>query len=400
MNTNKILETEKKVLKVYKNCNPSIHFVDKSKKKINSRKLSMDNLILHNLKFPKKMFQGASLLDCGAGTGDTTISFNNWGANCTLIDINDEALTRAKLVFKKFKKIGSKNYFKKQSIFNLKLKKKFDIVTSIGVIHHTEYPLLALKKISKFVKNDGFLILGCATPEGFFQRNLQRYIISNFANLNNGVEVEQVAKYLFKNHLIRAHKFSRRSIKAIIHDTYVNPKIHGLTFDEINKNLQKEFSFYSAAPNIDQVINPDSPLTYNSDYFTRLKNMTLLSNLTWMHNADQYFNYLKNDNKKLKDLKIITNKISKSFNNFSSETKINKKEINKLLSKNITLCKKNLIKTNIINEHKKFLLEVKSLFNNIEKKNINKTKDFLNKNKILFKKSSGLGNNYYIFQKK
>ena len=392
--------TEDKVLKVYQNENPSIHFVEKSNEKLKNRSDSMSNLIFHNLKFPKKMFKNTNILDVGAGTGDTSIIFNHWGANCTLVDMNYKAIKRAKMIFKKIALKKTKNKFIKSSIFNLKLKKKFDIVTSIGVVHHTEDPTYALERISKYVKKEGYLIIGCASPEGFFQRNLQRYIITCFANLNDEESIEKIARHLFKKHLLRANKYGKRTIKAIVADTYINPKIHCLNPIKINKALKKEFIFYSSAPSINSYFNPDSPLTYKSDYFINMKNLTLLNCLTWMHNAGQYNNLLKNDNKNLRDLNSLTDKLSNIFNNFNPETKINKKKINKILLKKINLCKNNLIQTDILSEHKKFLLEVKLLFKNLEKKDINKTKVFLDKCKILFKKSSGLGNNYYIYQKK
>ena len=148
------------------------------------------------------MFEKANLIDIGAGTGDA-IFFNNWGADCTLMEMNKYALDRAKKIFKKISKKNTRNKFINASIFKKNLKKKYDIVTSIGVIHHTASPKIALKKISKLVRNDGYLILGVATDEGFFQRNLQRYIISLFTKLDNYEEVEKIAFKLFKENIFR-----------------------------------------------------------------------------------------------------------------------------------------------------------------------------------------------------
>ncbi len=83
------------------------------------------------------MFEKANLIDIGGGTGDTAIFFNSWGANCTLMEMNKYALERAKKIFKKISKKNTENKFINASIFKKNLKKKYDIVTSIGVIHHT-----------------------------------------------------------------------------------------------------------------------------------------------------------------------------------------------------------------------------------------------------------------------
>ncbi len=282
--SNKLKKIEKSVLKVYQKNNPSIHFVIENPKKFNLRKTNLENLIFENLKFPKKMFNGASLIDFGAGTGDTTISYNNWGANCTLVDMNQIALNRAKLVFKKLSKNKTKNTFVKGSIFENKLKnKQYDIVSSIGVIHHTANPVLAIKKISNYVKKNGFLILGAATNEGFFQRNLQRLIIRKFSNFNNHKKIEMIASRLFSENIKRAKKFGGRSIKAIIHDTYVNPKIKGISFYEILKCLGNNFSYHSSAPDMNFFKNFDSPLSYKENDFIRFRHLTSISKILMMN---------------------------------------------------------------------------------------------------------------------
>jgi len=48
------------------------------------------------------MFDGCSLIDFGAGTGENTIQFANWGAKYTLVDVNDKACTLAQKVFKTY----------------------------------------------------------------------------------------------------------------------------------------------------------------------------------------------------------------------------------------------------------------------------------------------------------
>ena len=95
---------EKNVLKVYQKENPSIHYILENDKKKKLREKNLKNLIFENLKFPKKMFEKANLIDIGAGTGDTAIFFNNWGADCTLMEMNKYALDRAKKILKKYQK--------------------------------------------------------------------------------------------------------------------------------------------------------------------------------------------------------------------------------------------------------------------------------------------------------
>lgn len=396
----KLREIEESVLKIYQKNNPSIHFVLESNKKFKKRKLDLEKLIFGNLKFPKKMFQNINLIDFGAGTGDTTIAYNSWGANCTLVDMNSNALKRAKKIFKKLSKKNSKNKFIKSSIFENKLKnKKYDIVTSIGVIHHTANPKLALKKISNFVKREGYLIFGAATDDGFFQRNLQRIIINKFAKFKEHKKIEQIALKLFSENIYRANKFGGRSIKAIIHDTYINPKIKGISFDDILYVLGKKFSYFSSAPDVNFIKNYDSPLSYNTDYFMKLKNLTSLSKIFMMSNSENYIKKYVKLNSKLKKFSNLNLKLVNSASDFNYKKKVNFTK----LKKNILEYKKNFLKIStmeeVFYEHKTFLNELEILIKNFNKYDLDQMRKYIINCKILFKKSGGLGNNYYIFRR-
>lgn len=391
---------EKSVLKIYKKNNPSIHFVLEDIKKFKNRKSNLEKLIFDNLKFPKKMFQNASLIDFGAGTGDTTICYNNWGANCTLIDMNSDALVRAKKIFKKLSNKKTSNRFIKSSIFEYKIKRKqYDIVSSIGVIHHTGNPKLALKKISKFVKKDGFLILGAATDEGFFQRNLQRIIINKFANIEDHNQTEKVALKLFSENILRAKKFGGRSSKAIIHDTYINPQIKGISFETIYDVLGKNFSYFSSAPDLCFIKNMDSPLSYNSDYFYKFKNITQLSKTLMMSNSQAFDKKFLNLNAKLKNFSKANFNLVNEVSNFNQNKKIKLKNLNYNFTKYRTAFNKINSFDEIFNEHKTFIKELETLILNLNNYNLNQMKKFISNCNVLFKKSSGLGNNYYIFKR-
>ena len=79
----------------------------------------------------------------------------------------------------------------------------------------------------KITQKGGFFILGIGETNGFFQRNLQRYILYSVCKNEN--EIIRFSKLLFKNHLNRAQKFSGRTKDEIIYDTYLNPKINTLS---------------------------------------------------------------------------------------------------------------------------------------------------------------------------
>jgi ubiquinone/menaquinone biosynthesis C-methylase UbiE len=396
----KLKKVEKNVLKIYEKNNPSIHFVLEDLKKFKQRKSNLENLIFNNLKFPKKMFAQSDLIDFGAGTGDTSISYNNWGADCTLVDMNQLALNRAMKVFKKLSKKNTKNKFVKASIFDNKINnKKYDIVSSIGVIHHTADPSLALKRISKFVKNDGYLILGCATNEGFFQRNLQRLIISKFADFDNHEEIERIALELFSENLYRGKKFGGRSIKAIIHDTYINPKIKGISFNEILKSLGKRFDYYSSAPDVNIIKSFDSPLSYKENIFSKFQNLTAVSKILMMSNSDHIRNKYNLANKKLQKINNLNLNLTNNVSDFNKSKKVNLKKFRYDLKKYKSKFSKTTLINYIFDEHKIFIYELEKLILNLDKYSLKEMRKYIDSCKILFKKSGGLGNNYYIFKR-
>ena len=117
---------------------------------------------LHNLlrkrgrlKIQKKI---NSVIEFGCGTGwfSNSVSYY-YGKQITAIDFTEKALDIAKSVSKK---LNLKNNFKSCDIFDYQDSVKYDLVLSLGVLHHTKDCEAAFKKISKFVKPGGYLYVG------------------------------------------------------------------------------------------------------------------------------------------------------------------------------------------------------------------------------------------------
>ena len=184
--------TLRKLDKVYSKQNPSFFIKNLNKKKIDKLINNKINFLL-KLKLTKKNFQNADLLDLGCGSGQNTIVFDYLGASCTMIEFNKNSFNNARKLFKNY----SKKKFKiiNKDLFKFKTSRKFDIVVSNGVAHHTYNVKKNIELACKYVKKDGFLILGVCTPEGWFQRNLQRAILFNVSNSTE--EIIKNAKKLF-----------------------------------------------------------------------------------------------------------------------------------------------------------------------------------------------------------
>ena len=102
INKKKIKKTEKATLKTFQTHIPSIYFSNKSKKQYEKYVKNSEYIYRDLFNFPPKMFQNSNLIDFGAGTGENTIYLANWGAKCTLVEMNKLAQNISKKVFRKY----------------------------------------------------------------------------------------------------------------------------------------------------------------------------------------------------------------------------------------------------------------------------------------------------------
>ncbi len=103
-----------------------------------------------------KKWKGKRVLEIGCGIGTDTINFARSGATVTTIDLSKKSLEitrrRAKL-FHVDKKISfyHGNAEKLSSIVPIK---KYDLIYSFGVIHHTPHPERVIKELKKYATKE------------------------------------------------------------------------------------------------------------------------------------------------------------------------------------------------------------------------------------------------------
>ena len=172
-----------------------------------------------------------------------------------------------------------------------------------------------------------------------------------------------------------------------------------ISFDDILYVLGKKFSYFSSAPDVNFIKNYDSPLSYNTDYFIKLKNLTSLSKIFMISNSENYIKKYVKLNSKLKKFSKLNLKLINSTSDFNYSKKINFTK----LKKNILDYQKNFLKIStmeeVFYEHKIFLNELETLIKNFNKYDLDQMRKYIINCKVLFKKSGGLGNNYYIFRR-
>jgi SAM-dependent methyltransferase len=343
------------------------------------------------------MFQGADLLEFGSGTGEHSLFYLKYGAKCTFVEMNELAIQREEMIFKHFGIDQSQYKIYNKSLFDTfdNNNSKYDIVVSMGVIHHTNDKELAFDIKCQYLKEKGFLILGIGNVSGVFQRNLQRAILYQLSDSDD--DIERFAEELFHEDINRAEKFGKRSRKAIIYDNYVNPKHDMPSISEVlswfNKN---NLLLYSAYPPIVPAIIGDSAVR-NPVSYQKLSNIMSIAEIIWMmHRDDDIVQMSKFDTDMtnivsfFKDLAAFANNVSKN----KPLTNIDEfaDRIESFLRKDLKINPYEYWQTTAM----EFLYEVQSVIVCIKDNRIDKLKKTIKNLKHLFRGTSGLGISYFI----
>ncbi len=101
-------------------------------------------------------FSGKTVLDAGCGIGRWSYAFLKLGADVTAIDQSAQGIGHVKELLQSEGKFAAKQA---NILKPLPFKKKFDLVWSFGVTHHTGNTILAVENVAAAVKPGGRLFL-------------------------------------------------------------------------------------------------------------------------------------------------------------------------------------------------------------------------------------------------
>ena len=121
---------------------------------VEKRKYFVEPHIIDFAEFHK--WEGKDVLEVGCGLGTDSINFARNGANLDIVELSGESLEICK---KRFSVFDLNAGFYKGSAEELTTflpkNKKYDLVYSFGVIHHTANPESIISEIKKVLKPDG-----------------------------------------------------------------------------------------------------------------------------------------------------------------------------------------------------------------------------------------------------
>lgn len=116
-------------------------------------------------------------LEAGCGTGNklTALAKMYPEAHFTGIDLSEPSLAVAKELAKQYELTNIE--YRQSDLLKLDEESKYDIIQSIGVVHHLSDPQEGLDKLCRALKDDGVMMIWLYHPYGEHQRLQQRKLL-------------------------------------------------------------------------------------------------------------------------------------------------------------------------------------------------------------------------------
>ena len=245
---------------------------------INDDRLSIlkkgnQNLLVKNLK--NKIGLNKSILEVGSGTCQLS-NYMAIGTNNKIyaLDATLESL-KLGLEFTKKNKINNV-FFVNGNIFDDIFKhESFDYILCNGVLHHTGNTVKAFEQIIKYLKKDGYIVLGLYNKLGRIRTNVRRFLYKILGKKIVFI-LDPVIRELRKNPQINKNK-----IDAWLQDQYEHPIEDQHFMDEVLQLFKKNnIKFVSSIPNMNSNIYNSEDLFVDQDigpYFIRIFKQFLMN---------------------------------------------------------------------------------------------------------------------------
>ena len=175
-------------------------------------------------KFKKFIGFNKNVLEVGCGTGQLSLYFSI-GTNNRVFAL-DPTLESIKLGLEFSKKNKIENIkFVNADIFDDVFKdESFDFIWTNGVLHHTKNPRLAFDIVSKYLKKDGYILVGLYNKYGRVRTIFRRFLYKLF-----GKSVVMLLDPILRN----IKKNNKAQVKSWIRDQYEHPVESLHTLDEV-----------------------------------------------------------------------------------------------------------------------------------------------------------------------
>jgi SAM-dependent methyltransferase len=153
-------------------------------------------------------------MGCGAGWAANAIALH-YGKDVTALDMTEKALVRAPEVSRRLDTVNRIRFIH-ADLFDFRSSKRFDLVLSIGVLHHTHDCRQAFNYISQFVAGNGFMFVGLYHLYGrraflaMFREILEKHgeeaAFFRHRKLNPGIGDETHLRSWFRDQVLHPHE--------------------------------------------------------------------------------------------------------------------------------------------------------------------------------------------------
>jgi SAM-dependent methyltransferase len=181
-------------------------------------------------------FRNLEILECGCGGGQHTAFVAEYAKHITAVDLNTADLAKERNSNK------TNISFVEADIAKMDLGKQFDVVFSIGVVHHTDDPNATFENMKKHTKSGGRTVVWVYSKEGNWM-------------------VEKIVEPVRKSILVKMSRKSLLTLSKIItanlyipiYTVYLLP-LRFLPFYEYFQNFRK-LTFYRNTLNVFDKLN-------------------------------------------------------------------------------------------------------------------------------------------------
>jgi SAM-dependent methyltransferase len=193
-------------------------------------------------------FDNKNVLDVGTGTGHRIMNVAlNYKKTCFLgLDFSKNSIKIAQELVKKNQatniKFSVANLLKK-----IDSKQKFDVILSMGVLHHVSNPERGLKNILSVLEKNGILFLYLYGKLGGHQRMIKKKIISlllkNKTNYEEGIKLVKEMKFDSFEYGWNIDYKTELEKNSVIVDAYLHANEKLYDFDDIHALMQNSGLF-------------------------------------------------------------------------------------------------------------------------------------------------------------